>query len=193
MGRRWATFPRDPVGGGTWIGVNDAGLAAVLLNRSLGATRSPRRRFACSRGVIVTQTLRLASIADAMDFVTSLEPSRFDLFRLVLAQGTTLALLTSDGCGVSIAQSELVEPAMVTSSSLGDAVVEGPRRRLFTRLLSGAGPWTTAQRRFHFHQWSRHLELSVLMHRADARTVSHTVVDVSAGRVSLGYRPLAVP
>jgi hypothetical protein len=172
--------------------VNDTGLAAVLLNRSLDVTSSRRRRFACSRGVIVPQTLSLASIADALDFVTGIESSRFDLFRLVLAQETTLALLTSDGRSVSFSQSQLVEPAMVTSSSLGDTVVEGPRRRLFTRLLSSASPWTTAQRRYHFHQWSRHPELSVLMQRADARTVSHTVVDVSAERVSLRYRPLGV-
>ena len=34
---RTAIYPVDPVGGGTWIGVNDAGLAAALLNRTIVA------------------------------------------------------------------------------------------------------------------------------------------------------------
>ena len=172
--------------------MNDAGLVAVLLNRTTDANRYRRHRFALSRGVIVPQALGQASIADAVDVVTGMDPSRFDLFRLVLAQRTTIALLTSDGRTLSLCQSELAAPAMVTSSSLGDAVVQEPRRRLFTRLLSGDGPWTAAQRRFHYHQWPRRPEVSVLMQRADARTVSHTVVDVSAARMSLRYRPLAI-
>src|SRR5262249_11399645 len=32
FGRRWAAFPVDPVGGGTWVAVNDTGLAMTVLN-----------------------------------------------------------------------------------------------------------------------------------------------------------------
>ena len=87
--------------------MNDAGLVAVLLNRTTDANRYRRHRFALSRGVIVPQALGQASIADAVDVVTGIDPSRFDLFRLVLAQRTTIALLTSNGRTLSLCQSEL--------------------------------------------------------------------------------------
>jgi len=35
----WATYPQDPVSGGTWIGVNDDGLVVALLNRMVGSAK----------------------------------------------------------------------------------------------------------------------------------------------------------
>ena len=50
-GNRTATFPVDPAGGGTWIGVNDAGLVATLLNQTRFGDARPIT--AQSRGLIV--------------------------------------------------------------------------------------------------------------------------------------------
>jgi nucleoside-diphosphate-sugar epimerase len=42
---------------------------------------------------------------------------------------------------------------------------------------------------FHLHQWRGREAVSVRMRRANARTVSHTVIEVRELTVSLAYRP----
>ena len=185
-----ALFPEDPESGGTWVGVNDRGLAVALLNRTAGRGRVPRQRPRQSRGLIVPRILAEGSLEHAITSTTALDASEFDPFRLVLVHGGRAALVTSDGCHLAVARSRLSHPMMVTSSSLGDAFVHRPRRRLFSRLLAEKATWLDGQRRFHQHQWPRRPEVSVRMERADARTVSHTAIDVRGGRVALAYVPL---
>jgi len=53
---------------------------------------------------------------------------------------------------------------MLTSSGLGDAVVDAPRRQLFERLvLRHERPWPLAQDRFHAHRWPSRPDISVHM------------------------------
>jgi hypothetical protein len=190
-------YPEDPVGGGTWIGVNDAGLAAALLNRTLLDQRPARATTVHgahtlrSRGVIIPQLLLSATLADAVDRMGALKASDFARFRLVLVQDTATAIVSSDGSTLTISCADLDEPNMFTSSSLGDAVVEGPRRQLFVELFAGdESSWLRAQRRFHHHRWPSRPDVSVRMERYDARTVSQTVVDVRSTAVQLRYIPL---
>ena len=88
-------------------------------------------------------------------------------------------------------QFTLAEPMLLTSSSLGDALVRGPRRRLFEQLVLAAPEKRRieAQARFHQHQWTAHPAFSVRMERQDARTVSRTIVRVNDGDVRLLYSP----
>jgi hypothetical protein len=81
---------------------------------------------------------------------------------------------------------------LFTSSGLGDALVEGPRRRLFERLVLGAeDSWLDGQSRFHRHRWPGQPELSVWMERPDARTVSRSVIDVASnGEIDFFYESL---
>lgn len=91
---RTAIFPVDPLGQGTWVGVNGAGVAAALLNRTIDSAVPIDKSSRRSRGLI------------------------------------------------------------------------------------------------HYHQWPRRRDISVKMERADATTVSHTVVNVSSRASELRYRAL---
>jgi hypothetical protein len=82
---------------------------------------------------------------------------------------------------------------MFTSSSLGDAIVETPRRQLFERLVLAGDDWLRGQFWFHRHRWAGRLELSVQMSRPDACTVSRTTIDVTSRRIDLQYESLANP
>src|SRR5215831_17491846 len=67
VGGQYAWFPIDPDSGGTWIGINDCGLVAVLLNRTTGAHSHPARSSGAmltSRGLIVPRVLGATSIRD---------------------------------------------------------------------------------------------------------------------------------
>jgi hypothetical protein len=191
LARRRAAFPVDPVGGGTWIGVNEAGLAAALLNRSSDPAIPARRKAPRSRGLILPQVLECASLAEAIELTATLDACDFDRFRIVMAEHHGAAIVTSDGETLSVEAADLCRPMMLTSSSLGDALVDRPRRWLFERMFAtDEGSWLSAQDRFHRHQWRSHPEISVRMERADARTVSHAVVQVVGRSIELRYRAI---
>jgi uncharacterized protein with NRDE domain len=65
LGSRSVIMPIDPVGGGSWIGVDDAGLVAAVLNR-YGGSPLPTRLFT-SRGLIARQALGSDSIEMAVN------------------------------------------------------------------------------------------------------------------------------
>ncbi len=188
LGGRLAAIPLDPRGAGSWVGVNDAGIVVTLLNVSGSWRRSPEepRR---SRGLIVREVLRSGSLSHVLETVASLDVGLFDLFRLVVARGSTVVDATSDGARrVTTRQITLDRPLIFTSSSLGDALVEAPRKQLFQRMVvERRSQWLRGQARFHRHQWPSRPEISVRMERHDALTVSRTVVEVTRARRSLFY------
>jgi hypothetical protein len=141
------------------------------------------------RDLLGCQSLQHATAA-AQDF----DPRAFEQFRVVIVHHGRVAVATSDGTAIHCTQPALHEPLLFTSSSLGDAIVETPRRRLFDRIVvRNRGGWLAGQARFHRHQWSRRPEISVRMERRDALTVSRTSIDVTNDRARLLYEaPLDV-
>ncbi len=194
--RRRALYPVDPVGGGTWIGVNDAGLAVALLNRTIDPARAVVRPVR-SRGLIIPRLLGLGSFDRALMGMTLLNLRQFDLFHLMLVQGPDAAVLSSDGLALSVETMRVSWPLVLTSSSLGDAVVVRARRRLFRQLVRNGEDWLTGQNRFHAHRWKSRSDVSVLMERPDARTVSRTLLSVGRDGIEVRYdgldsRPVVV-
>jgi transport and Golgi organization protein 2 len=184
LSHRTAIFPVDPAGPGTWVGINDASLAAALLNRSADSTAPHHKSRRRSRGLIIPYLLACDSLADAVHRGAAVDPRDFDRFRLAIVQRGTVATLTSDGAELAVEVTELARPMMLTSSSLGDALVERPRRRLFERVFAGGErTWVQAQSLFHRHQWRSRRDISVRMARADATTVSQTFVIVMGSAI----------
>jgi hypothetical protein len=187
-GRR-AIFPVDPRSQGTWIGVNDVGLAMALLNRTIGASATLDQTPRVSRGCIIPRLLGGRSLDDVLDRCSALDLGRFDQFRLLIVQNTTAVVVTSDARVLSHDRVSLARPIMLTSSSLGDDVVEPPRRQLFDQLFDQhPRTWLRVQRHFHGHQWPARTEISVMMERSDAKTVSQTVIDVRESAIRMAYR-----
>jgi hypothetical protein len=185
-----ATFPTDPASGGTWIGVNDRGLAMSILNRT---DRADAGRFAPrSRGLIVPSLLGHDRARAAVAAAGQLDPAAYEPFYLVVTDGTEAGLVSSNGHDTSTRWFSLVEPLLFTSSGLGDALVERPRRELFERLvLQAADSWLDGQARFHRHRWPDRPELSVWMERSDARTVSRSTIEVTEKtKIDFHYEPL---
>jgi hypothetical protein len=198
VGSRGAMFPRDSDGGGTWIGVNRDGLVAALLNRNPGSGQAQRRglrgaEHLTSRGVIVPFLLQFERPAEAVTHLERLSEISFAPFRLVLVDERSIWTAAGGGdLRLRVDRHPLVRPHVFSSSGLGDAMVEGPRRQLFEDLvLDRRDGLLAAQAEFHRHQWSNAPAISVLMSRVDARTVSRTQVDLTvAGRIAMRYEPL---
>jgi hypothetical protein len=189
FGGRAAILPIDPLSGGTWIGVNDAGLVLCLLNatnRDLAAL--PRPGALRSRGEIIPSLLDCVAVGEAIGRAARLDCTEFPPFRLVAAGRTHVGVLASSGRIPTVQRvSPIRKPFLITSSGLGDELVDRPRRALFREFLRTSESPHLAQNRFHTHQWPDRAHLSVLMSRADARTVSRTIVELGADFARMTY------
>src|SRR5215213_3164107 len=64
----WIYGGQDLLAGGTWLGINEHGILAAVLNRRTGLPADPRRR---SRGILCLEALEYASVEHAVDFVNA--------------------------------------------------------------------------------------------------------------------------
>lgn len=86
-GRHWRERPEvtaglDLLGGGAWLGMNDAGVVAAILNRtgSLGPQKSKR-----SRGELVLFALEHGDATAAATALTRIDPEAYRSFNLMVA------------------------------------------------------------------------------------------------------------
>jgi hypothetical protein len=99
--RHWPDRPEvvagiDELAGGTWLGLNDHGVVASILNRrgTLGPAAGKR-----SRGELVLDALDHADAADAARALAALEPTAYRPFNMVLADDRDAFWLKSLGEG----------------------------------------------------------------------------------------------
>jgi len=128
-GRHWSDRPdvvagRDRLGGGSWLGVNDAGMVAAVLNRvgSLGPATGKR-----SRGELVLEALDHADAQTAAEQLRHLDPGAYRSFNLVIADRRAAFWLKSVGrSGKGIEVTEVPQGiSMLTARDLNDP--ESPR------------------------------------------------------------------
>lgn len=182
-----AIWPTDAAAGGTWIAAAESGILLSLLNYNpapaVGPTAcSPASKGLVSRGLIIPELIRHESVEEIASALQAMELSDFAAFRLVAAElsdGEPQA--TEFRWDRRLLERFVHEPGPVcfASSGLGDERVL-PRLQLFEQMM-GSIPTPAAQDRFHAHQWADQPEISVLMSREDARTVSVTRVEVGPG------------
>lgn len=99
--RHWPEWPEvvgglDCVGGGSWLGVNDHGLLAAVLNRdgTLGPADGKR-----SRGELVLEALDHAEASAAAGALADLSPDAYRPFNLVVADPRAAYWLRHGGDG----------------------------------------------------------------------------------------------
>jgi len=178
-------FPRDPVGGGTWIGANDRGLIATLLNGNPPFDhRPPQPR---SRGELVRSLLSCSDLDDCERALASVDWARYPACRLVVSAAEGARSWWWDSRELASEQHPADAWLFFTSSGLGDELVAVPRRALWDEWFTPGEHPFVRQDLFHRHRWPERGELSVNMQRADARTVSCTTVSVEDSAVTMAY------
>ena len=92
--RAWVVAGLDRHAGGTWLGLNDHGVAAGVLNRlhSLG----PRPGFR-SRGELPLEALDHARAADAAEALAHIDAASYRSFNLLIAHSDSVSWLRSAG------------------------------------------------------------------------------------------------
>ncbi len=77
----WIYGGQDLLAGGTWLGINEYGLVAAVLNRRTPGPLDPRCR---SRGLLCLDALKYSSASSSLGFVTAQRP-QYNPFSLVVA------------------------------------------------------------------------------------------------------------
>jgi hypothetical protein len=194
-----AIWPMDMEAGGTWIAAAEHGLALCLLNLNLEPPPDLRSAKGLkSRGLVIPHLIGAGTVDEAMRRLERLSLKSYAPFRLVAVDGR--------GEDLSIAEArwdrrqvEFVQhgerPACFVSSGLGDSKVVA-RLGLFEQMVAeGEGAISERQDEFHRHTWPDRPQVSVMMCRPDARTVSLTTVEAYPdGRgmwdISMEYEPI---
>lgn len=89
--------PRDELAGGTWLGVNAAGVFVGITNRYLG----PKDDARVSRGALVAEALALGSARAIHAMMTKVPASRHNGFHLVYADANDVLATASNGAHIA--------------------------------------------------------------------------------------------
>jgi uncharacterized protein with NRDE domain len=139
-GRHWPDRPEtvagmDRLGGGSWLGLNDHGLVAGIMNRvnSLGPQHGKR-----SRGELVLEALDHADAREAAQALSALEPTTYRPFNLVLADNRDAFCLSNLGERIRL-ESLPAGLSMITAHDRND-IANSRRIRHFLPKFQAATP-----------------------------------------------------
>ena len=128
--RHWDDRPevvagRDREAGGSWLGVNDHGLVAGVLNRSgsLGPAAGKR-----SRGELVLDALDFAAARDAAEALAELDAGAYRSFNLVIADAVDAFWIKGEGAGAVHATAVPEGVSVFTAHDMNDEAAS-PRAR----------------------------------------------------------------
>ena len=126
-GRHWPDRPEvvaglDVEAGGSWLGVNDWGVAAAVLNRhgSLGPASGLR-----SRGELVLEALDHADAVAAAAALVDLDPAAYRSFNLIVADNRDAFWLRHSGTGRVTAQPLKEGLSLIAAGDIDE--IETPR------------------------------------------------------------------
>lgn len=137
---------RDQEAGGTWLGLNDHGVAAAILNRtgSLGPADGKR-----SRGELVLDALDFPDAAEAAESIADLDASAYRSFNLVIADNEGAFWIKGLGHGAPIVARVPEGISVLTAHDLND-ISASPRARHYLPLFETesmpdpeAGDWAS--------------------------------------------------
>jgi hypothetical protein len=175
--------PTDLQAGGAWIGVNEYGVAACLLNRYDSA-----RAGRISRGWIVLEALRAPRAEQAGERIKALAHSEYSPFTCVIVS-TAAAAVRFDWNGAQLAQGaiDVAGPWMATSSSWRLDEVRRLREELFSSSWANARRPTGPLSIFHCSRDPARDAWAPMMLRQTAQTKSVTQIELTDEDVKVRY------
>ena len=181
-----ALYPSEP-SGGTWIGVNEAGLCAALINWYSRPQYGDTPAF--SRGSIIPRLLAFGSLDDMERSLLSLALAQLNPFRLFMigCDGKDIREYRSDGTGAQRVDHPW-ERAHWFSSGHDEASATKTRSsvclKAATETDTGTLEWLG---RLHASHDPEAGADSICMHRDDAVTVSLTLLEITSDAGTMHY------
>lgn len=178
--RHWPERPdivagRDRLAGGSWLGLNDTGVVASVLNRhgTLGPAVGKR-----SRGELVLDALDYADAADAAKAFATIDATSYRAFNMLIADDREAFWLKSTGAGRVLVEALPAGVSMITSDDRND--LGSPRiASNLPRFAASAGDWG---------EWEK-----LLASREGPDPKGHMRVDLPSGFGTSSHSFLALP
>lgn len=176
-----AVWPIDALAGGTWVAATDRGLALAILNMNAPGLPVPPTHRQRTRGELIPLLIEHQDAAAALAALAERTLEYYAPFRMVAVSPRINAwprIHEAAWDGRRLALRAHPEPwGCFVSSGLGDREVSD-RLALFDAMVRTAADPVSAQDEYHQHRWPERPEVSVLMQRDEARTVSITTLAV---------------
>lgn len=181
---RAVIYARDPVGGGTWCAVSEAGFAVGLLNHYPGGRRTPTPGEK-SRGELVVKLIGAEEAPAALALLEQEALAAYAPFYLVLLSRDAVRIRTWSGDRLEEPRSRI--PFITTSSHQPEAVVAW-RRRWWGDQSQDVRPGLNEAARLMRRTWPDNPALGLTMDRKDARTLSQIELEIVSGTIRFLYR-----
>ncbi|NJO33668.1 MAG: NRDE family protein [Rhodospirillales bacterium] len=173
--------PKDILAEGTWIAVNERGMAACLLNRYDPAP--PGRR---TRGDIVVEAMSGVSVADAVQCVAALPLNEYAPFTCLLVDAADVTKL--DWTGASWTRSDIaIDVIMLTSSSWRLDEVKAQRERYFQQVWAAHKSDRDRLAAFHCQTDFESTHWTPMMLRPQSQTKSITQIELGPTTAKMRY------
>ena len=181
-------YPRDPMGGGTWIGLTSNGIVAVLLNGAFEKHLS-QPPYRMSRGKLLTHLL---SMPDPVERIRLSSLVGIEPFTLILYHGRELHVFRWDAIHLHEVRPDPAVPHIWSSATLYNAAMICEREKWFSDWLDVNDRRRPDELfRFHLEAGSGNPDYSVLMNRGGKlRTVSITGIYLCATNAEIRYRDI---
>lgn len=140
-GRHWPGQPDvvaglDEAAGGTWLGLNDAGVVAAVSNRRGALGPAPGLR---SRGELPLAALAHGDARSAADALAAADGAAYRTFNLIIADAREAFWLCNRGGGAAIERTGIAPGlAMITAADIDDPT--SPRIRHYRPRFDAAAP-----------------------------------------------------
>lgn len=181
--RTHVTAGRDTLAGGTWMGVNDDGLVACVLNRMNTLGPDPDKR---SRGELPLEALDHAEAIIAADALSHIDPAAYRPFNLVIADAMTAWWVRNDGKQVDAIE---IQPglSMVTAHDMNDTAASARMRKHLPRFRAAPAPEPTDSNEIDWFGWA------ALMADGDGAADETMCVDLDGGFGTVSSSLIALP
>ncbi len=164
-GRHWPDRPEviaglDVLAGGSWLGINDHGLMACILNRHGTLGPAPGKR---SRGELVLEALDHADASEAVRALQALEPDSYRPFNMLVADSRDAYWLAHRAAPAIAATPIPAGVSMLTAHDLNDRAGSARTARYLDRFRAAPAPDPAAE---NWTAWE--MLLGATDHAADA-------------------------
>jgi len=201
-GRHWPDRPEvvaglDRTAGGSWLGLNDHGVVAAILNRRSSLGPTPGKR---SRGELVLEALDHADAVQAAEALAELNPAAYRSFNMVVADNRDAYWLRN--LGTPEAKVIEVRPlpeglSMLTADDLNDRASPRIAQHLPAFQAAAApdpeaagspgGDWAAWQE--ILARGASHSEAAMTVERGGFQTVSSSLLALPAAAQAPGEAP----
>lgn len=182
---RMALFPSEP-GGGTWIGVNDAGVTFALLNWYAVPSRVSKNPI--SRGKFTRSMLPFTEASEAQEHLGGFPLENTNPFRLigVFPQNPSVVEWRWNLSSLQPVVHDW-RTSIWISSGFDEPGAQCTRRQAFLQALQTNETDLKWLRELHSSHTPSSGPYSVCMHRSDAASVSYTEIEVDDASSRLAY------